>query len=90
MRGSTLVFVGWGFRLLLWPWGAGCAAESPPGYLGLEPRVSHRALGELREAAWCLEGEESWVHRKGGAQLGMRQRAEGGSVESEVLESAPS
>lgn len=24
-RGSTLVLVGWGFRPLLWPWGAGCA-----------------------------------------------------------------
>lgn len=71
VRGSTLLLVGWGFRLLLWPWGAGCAAESPPEYLGLEPWVSHPALGELREAAWCLEGEESWVHRKGGVQLGM-------------------
>lgn len=45
-----LVLVGWCFRLLLWPWGAGCASESPPGYLGLELWVSHPAQGELREA----------------------------------------
>lgn len=88
VRASTLGLVAWGFWLPLWPWGAGCASESPPGHLGLEPWVSHPALGEQREAAWCLEGEESWAHRKGGARLGMRHRAEGGSGESEVLRSA--
>lgn len=68
-RGSTLALVGWGFRLLLWPWGAGRASESPPGHLGLEPCESPSTGGAERG---CLmsAGEESCAHRKGGAQVG--------------------
>lgn len=64
-----LALVGWGFRLLLWPWGAGCAYESPPGHLGLEPCESPSTGGAERG---CLmsAGEESCAHRKGGAQVG--------------------
>ena len=51
----------------------GGAAESLPGHLGLEPRVSHLGLGALGEgkgAGGHLEGEGSWAHRKGGARTG--------------------
>lgn len=50
--------LGWSFRLLPWLWGAGCAAESPPGYLGLEPRVSHPAPGWLRSSLLSGGGRE--------------------------------
>lgn len=69
VRGSTLALVGWGFRLLLWPWGAGCASESPPGHLGLEPCESPSTGGAERGCLMSV-GEESWAHRKGGAQVG--------------------
>lgn len=54
----------------------GGAAESLPGPLGLEPRVSHLGLGapeEGKEAGGHLEGGGELAHRKGGARAGLRQ-----------------
>lgn len=54
----------------------GGAAESLPGPLGLEPRVSHLGLGapeEGKEAGGHLEWGGELAHRKGGARAGLRQ-----------------